>query len=247
MTRLLSNVIKSKDVYLNEKNIKKINPDFAFSSKAGKHINSTNSNEVITDNKTNNEKNNQVFMNFVKDQAKSIIENAEKDAKKISTSIYSDAKENGYQEGIKAASLKIEELENELNLKLKQNQEEYEKLIKDIEPQVARIVIDLLGKITGVVIKNNHVVEHLIRQTLLGSDKSKSYFIRVSEEEYRLVSEKKEQFEEIVGRDTEIEFAIDKDLKKDQCLIETDSGIIDCSLDVQLNNLYESIRLLAGT
>lgn len=242
MTRLLSNVIKSKDVYLNEKNIKKINPEFAFSSKAGKHLNSTSSNEVTKKNKTNN-----IFMNSVKDKAKSIIENAESDAKKISTTIYSEAKESGYQDGMKAASLKIEELENELNLKLEQHQAEYEKLIKTLEPQVASIIIDLLGKITGIIIKNNQVIEHLIRQSLLGADKSKSYFIRLSEEEYKLINEHKEQFEEIVGKDTEIEFAIDKNLKKNQCLIETDSGIIDCSLDVQLNNLYESIRLLAKT
>ena len=46
-------------------------------------------------------------MNSVKDKAKSIIENAESDAKRYLTTIYSEAKESGYQDGMKAASLKL--------------------------------------------------------------------------------------------------------------------------------------------
>lgn len=243
----MSNVIKSKDVYLNEKNIKKINPDFAFSSRAANHVDSINSNEVTRKNNEKTTENDQYFLKSVKDKAKSIIENAESDARKVSTTIYSEAKEKGYQDGMKAASLKVEELENELKLRLEKHQVEYEEFIKNFEPQVADIVINLLAKITGIIIKNNQIINHLIHQALLGADKSRNYFIRVSEEDYSFVNEQKEQFIEIVGKDTEVEFGIDKNLKKNQCLIETDSGIIDCSLDVQLDNLYESIRLLADT
>ena len=34
-------------------------------------------------------------------------------------------------------------------------------------------------------------------------------------------------------------------MKRSQCLIDTDMGIFDCSLDIQLENLIDDIKILA--
>ena len=48
-----------------------------------------------------------------------------------------------------------------------------------------------------------------------------------------------------VSKDTQIEITEDSALKRNECLIETDAGVFDCSLDVQLDNLIKDIRLLS--
>ncbi len=42
-----------------------------------------------------------------------------------------------------------------------------------------------------------------------------------------------------------IEIVEDVTMKKNQCIIETGSGMYDCSLDVQLENLIEEIKMLS--
>ena len=43
-----------------------------------------------------------------------------------------------------------------------------------------------------------------------------------------------------------VEIVIDSKLEKSQCFIETDTSVIECSLDVQLENLITDLRFLAG-
>ena len=42
-----------------------------------------------------------------------------------------------------------------------------------------------------------------------------------------------------------MEIGLDKTLEKNQCVIEMDNGIIDCSLDVQLEALKQDLKLLS--
>ena len=39
----------------------------------------------------------------------------------------------------------------------------------------------------------------------------------------------------------------DAAMKKNQCIIESDTGVYDCSLDIELNNLIRDIKLLSCT
>ena len=36
----------------------------------------------------------------------------------------------------------------------------------------------------------------------------------------------------------------DATMKKNQCIIESDTGVYDCSLDIELNNLIKDIKLV---
>ena len=48
-----------------------------------------------------------------------------------------------------------------------------------------------------------------------------------------------------MGSDKELDIIEDASLMHNQCIIDLDSKIIDCSLDVQLDNLKEQLRMLA--
>lgn len=50
--------------------------------------------------------------------------------------------------------------------------------------------------------------------------------------------------EKCVSEGVEFDITEDDSLKENQCIIETDQRIIDCSLDVQLQNLKDQIKML---
>ena len=54
----------------------------------------------------------------------------------------------------------------------------------------------------------------------------------------------REELQEKVGEVVQIEIVMDPDLSESQCIIDADSGVYDCSLDVELDNLIRDLRSL---
>lgn len=181
-----------------------------------------------------------------KEEAARILKAAEQEAVKASGKIYEEAREKGYQEGIQKSRVEAQEKQKELDLLIDKQNQEYLQRINDLEPGFAEIVAMLVEKMTGILVEDKkEVIFYLIHKAILNADNSKSYIIRTSRGDYEFVMSKKVEIETLVKEDTSIEIVLDKELDKNQCMIETDTSIIDCSLDVQLNNLIQDIRLLS--
>ena len=56
----------------------------------------------------------------------------------------------------------------------------------------------------------------------------------------------REDILERVGHGIELELIADSTMDGNECLIETDSGVFDCSLGTQLENLIKDIRSLCS-
>ena len=181
-----------------------------------------------------------------KEQAEVIMKEAETEAKALSQKIYDDAKTRGYADGLKKGTQEADLMKQEL-IHLKQTQEnEMAEFVAEIEPQVADVMASLIRNITGILVEDKKsVILHLIHNTLLNADSSKYYFIRVSNEDYDYVLSKKSELVNIVNAGIEIDIIMDKSLSKNQCMIETETGIIDCSLDVEIKGLIQDIKCLA--
>ena len=186
------------------------------------------------------------IISHAKEEAARILERGKKEAQSNAHEIYEKAKEKGYKEGLAKGSKEIEEKKNQLKQSAIKQKEEYENLIKDLEPKFAKLTVDLLKKITGVIIKDKSVIEHLIGQALVGENNSKEFIIRISGEDYELVKGMEDKVHKLLDKDKSVSIMLDENLKKNQCVIETDHGIIDCSLDTQLDSLCENIKLLAN-
>ena len=82
---------------------------------------------------------------------------------------------------------------------------------------------------------------------LSGTEASNNYIIKTSSEDAEFLRENKENIIKNVDRDINIEIVEDVSMKKNECLIDTDFGIYDCGLDIQLENLMRAIRILSCT
>ncbi|MGB4659861.1 MAG: FliH/SctL family protein [Mobilitalea sp.] len=180
-------------------------------------------------------------------ESKLLIEQAKKEAERLKNEVYATAQKNGYDDGLSQAKLELVKMKTEYEEKTKKLQIEYEKMAQEMEPKMAEIIGYLVEKMTGIIIEDKEdVIMFLVSRALKNVDKSDEYTIKVSKDDYDYVSSRNPLLLEAIGRDVKIFVTEDSNLKKNQCLIETDLRAIDCSLDVQLKNLILDIKLLSG-
>ncbi len=200
------------------------------------------------------------YVALAKEEAQDIVSKAHDEAQQLRADAFDEieklkaqAEEEGYQAGYNRAwetlSAEFEKKESELQQKEQHLQIHYqqkeEMLIHEVEGKMVDILCQLIPSVTGVVVDNDKdVLLYMINQAMQGLDNSKHFVIRVSGHDYATLMERKD---EVYGaRNPSVNIEIFEDAKLDalQCMIETDHGVVDVSLDVQLENLNKALRLM---
>ena len=179
-------------------------------------------------------------------QAEQIIADANKNA----DAAFEEAKQNGYYEGNEKAqeemNIKQAQLEAEFNNKRKELEQEYNNLKESIEPELVEVITDVFRKVTGVVAEDNQeIILHLINDVMHNADGSRDYVIKVSPDDYKFLVNNQGKIYCAMSREVNIDIVEDATLERNQCMIETNTGIFNCSLDIELNNLIKNIKLLS--
>lgn len=153
--------------------------------------------------------------------------------------------DEGYQKGLSRLNEERKEMERGLEEKERLLREEYEKKETELAPKAVEVVIELLRSLSGVYLKEKQgVISYLVQKALSQSEHSQSYLIRVSPLDYEEVKACADDFRAIFDREISLEISRDSLMQKNECTIETDFGIIDCSLGTQLEGLFEELRLM---
>lgn len=180
-------------------------------------------------------------------EADRILASAKAEALEVLKNAREQGEEEGYQSGLARIEEKKLQMDQELRLQLETQQEEYEHTIKQLEPQFADLTMKLVEKLTGVVVEDKKdLILYLISRTLKPIRGPKQFLIRVSEEDAPIVSQHKETLIDLLSDDCTLEIFEDQTLNKNQCFIETEDRLLDVSLDVQLKNLSEHLKMLAN-
>ncbi len=180
-----------------------------------------------------------------REEAQEILENARKEAEGIKSSAYEVGKDDGFRSGMKDSQTKIIAMEMEYKEKVRLLEQEYNDKLEEAEPQFVDIMINLIEKITGIMVENKkEVILHLVHNGIRHIGKSKKYTIQCSTEDYPLLEGEKERLCMAVGIPDGIDIVENLEFTKNQCIIEADAKIIDCSLDIQLRNLIETLKIL---
>ncbi len=146
----------------------------------------------------------------------------------------------GYQEGAASADAELSraraELETAYNDKVRQLEPEFVKQLTAIYEQVFHIE---LGDYQNLVLR-------LLEGCMLKIETSSNYIIHVGPEDYPFVSMQKKVLMEVMGnKHAALEVVEDATMKKNECMIEADGGIYDCSLDMQLAALRRELLQLS--
>ena len=184
----------------------------------------------------------------IKDEANEVLAQAHMEAGKI----IEDAKRTGYEQGACNAreeyESKAEALEREYEQKKAQLEKEYNDLKAAIEPELIETITEVFRKITYTVAEDNkEIIIGLINGVMKNSDISNEFVIRVSPDDYRFLVNNQGKIYCAVSKEVNMDIVEDAAMKKNQCIIESDTGVYDCSLDIELNNLIRDIKLLSCT
>lgn len=185
------------------------------------------------------------------EQIDAMLANAQVEAEMMKNRAYEEGQKQGYQDGLLKATQELEAKEDMLRREYEEKENRltgiYQQKLEETEPVLIDTLTDIYEHIFHVKLSDERdVIVHLIGNTLRKTDSSSEYLIHVSSEDLAFVSMHKDALMEAGGIvNSSVEFIEDVTLKKNQCLIETDGGIFDCSLGVELKELKKQLLLLS--
>ena len=186
-----------------------------------------------------------VILEQTKAQGELLKEKIRQAAEEEKAGVLEAARREGYEEGRQRLLQEKAELEAGLAERERLLEAEYENKLREIEPLAIEVITKLLKHLTGVCLESRKgVVTYLVTKALSEADRSNSFLIKVSKEDLDEVKGAADDLRALFEREVTLEVVQDALLKKGECMIETDSNIIDCSLGTQLEGLLEDIRLL---
>ena len=174
-------------------------------------------------------------------------EQAQLEIDQMKAKAFEEANEQGYQEGYRKGLDCVQELQKQCEDERLQQEQEYQKKLEEMEPLMVDTLCDVYSHIFKVEAKEHkELVLKLLQDTLLKVDGTGSIIVHVAKEDYAYVQEQKGALLEEAGMQSgSVEIVSDAALARAQCMIETEGGVYDCSLDTELAELKRRLMLLA--
>ena len=187
------------------------------------------------------------IINNARSEAERILE----DSKSEAEAAFSNAQEKGRNEGYQAGLIQAQ---NEINAKRtlmeQELQDELDKINEErntMEKDVLNVVVDVVEKVFKCQFSGkSEIMLNLINDALNHTDGSKDILIRVGTDNYDAVLAKVTELKKSIQEDVNLSVTQDSLMDQDKCMIETDGGVIDCSLDTELENLIRDIRSISS-
>jgi len=179
-------------------------------------------------------------------EADELILQAREQVQSIKEKAYEDGKAEGLEAGLEESKKHFDEMQEAFEQEKQGFLDDYKKQVEQAEPIFAELIASLVEKITGVVVEDRKdVITHLVTTAMKQIKRSNKLVIRVSSEDYYTLEKEKDNLASILEGGTDLIIVEDESFEKNQCIIEADSQMIDCSLDVQLQNLKNDLKILA--
>ena len=180
----------------------------------------------------------QAYEEAVKKQAESDI-----DAKIVQTTMALE-KVRGAQEDLRKEKTLVQNELSEMKQKL---ESEYETKMTNMESEIVDAVIAVFHRVFDIQFEDKKdILLHLVNNTLMNVEVGKEFHIRVSSANYKFIESHIGDIKEKIGNDVNIEVINDMSLGAEDCIIETDSGVFNCGIDMELANLEKDIRALCS-
>lgn len=175
-------------------------------------------------------------------------ENARREADIESARIKADAKQAGYQEGLVAAQAEYESKMRELEEQAQMLEYEYQNAFEQLEPEFVQTITDIYEHIFKVDFSEYKLfLSQLVTDAMRGSGGSNAFLVHFSSEDFPNITSEHREMLEAAAPGSKVEIVEDIALGRNQVLLETDNGVLDCGLDTQLNELKRKLMLLAYT
>lgn len=181
------------------------------------------------------------------EQAEMIINDAQQQAENIRSQAMEQGRQQGYETGYQEGLAAVEQIKQETLQKQEELDKEYQQIVDELEPEMVDVLTQIYEHVFGVDLREDKgVILHLLKNTLSRIEPGNDLIVHISPDDYDDVMEEKDSIDAcITSPSTTMEIIEDPLLKKNECMIESDSGVFDCSLGVELSELTRKLKLLS--
>lgn len=201
--------------------------------------------EVVEETSAETEEERKRILEAAESEAESIVEKAKEEAAALFLHTRDEAVSKGYNDGLAKAGDEFAAKEKALNDRAEVLEQNYQEKTASLEKEVLDAVLSVVQKAFSIEYGDDQeLLLRLVDNCINHVDSAKELLVRVNEDNYTLLTSKREEIADKVGEGVSVEFAKDPLLTDGQCMIETDGGVYDVSIDTELKNLIKRIRML---
>ncbi|WP_026651289.1 FliH/SctL family protein [Butyrivibrio proteoclasticus] len=181
------------------------------------------------------------------EQADMIIQQAQEEADRVRAEAMEQGRNEGYdagyQEGVQAA----EALKADFESQKEDLEKQYQQIVDELEPEMVDVLTQIYEHVFNIDLREDKgIILHLLKSTLSRIEPGNDLIVHVSSDDYDEVIEAKDSLDAcITSPNTTMEIIEDPLLKENECMIESDSGVFDCSLGVELSEISRKLKLLS--
>lgn len=181
------------------------------------------------------------------EQAEAIINDAQNQAEGIKQGAIEQGHQEGYDAGYQEGMAAVESLKADIEAQREGLEKEYQMLVDELEPEMVDVLTQIYEHVLGIELRDDKgIILHLLKNTLSRIEPGNDLIVHVSSDDYDEVMDEKEALNAcITSPNTTMEIIEDPLLKENECMIESDSGVFDCSLGVELSEISRKLKLLS--
>lgn len=182
-----------------------------------------------------------------REEAEQMIADAKAQVDGLRQSALEDGRQQGYAAGLQEAQAQMEEAHEQIRQKAEELERAYWNKVDELEPAFVDTLTGIYEHVFRVKLSTERqFIMNLLTEAMHGIEGSREFIVHVSGEDVQTVREAKQALlEAAVSPDAKVDIIEDDTLSANECLIETSSGIFDCSLDTQLEELKKQLKLLS--
>lgn len=161
-------------------------------------------------------------------------------AKEEANSIREAAAKEGYQQGIDAAKQDIESLKEAIEDFFRAKQDVYD----EIAPDILEISLDIAKKIIKKEMSENpKILLENIKGILKGLSKEESKIVlKVNPSQAEMLKQEMPEAVAMAGLEAKVIIMPDEDTMEGGCMLTTDNGVIDATIETQLTIISEALK-----
>ncbi|MCR5669794.1 MAG: hypothetical protein K6G10_02215 [Butyrivibrio sp.] len=181
------------------------------------------------------------------EQADMIIQDAQSRAQGIMDDAAAKGRQEGYDAGYQEGLAAAEQLKAEIESQRGDLEKEYQQIVDEIEPEMVDVLTQIYEHVFNIELREDKgIILHLLKSTLSRIEPGKNLIVHVSSDDYDDVMDEKDMLDAcLTSPNATMEIIEDPLLKENECMIESDSGVFDCSLGVELSEISRKLKLLS--
>lgn len=183
----------------------------------------------------------------LREEAANVLKEANAQIEVMRRKALEEADHQGFQEGYQKGMAQVQAMKDECEARKKELEAEYQQKVEELEPEFVDALTGIYEHIFKVDLSGyKQIVVNLLVDAMQKTGSVSNYIVHVSKKDYPQVMKAKSRILEETGTLPEnLEIISDMTLSESECMIETESGVYDCSLGTALKELRRKLKLLS--